>query len=188
MSKSVKKYQWWIGVGLLAVVIAVAVVLIVNGMKGKESGDVEITGGTTVEGLTCKDTTLAHPAFTTKPALSYKNTVTATFKDDKLSSISLIAEATYNSEAMAEEAVAFAKADYGLTLSNKYGEKSDVFSHSFSVEGTKLQLAQTTRDISEINSNIVTYFLLDQGTVISKTLSGLEKQYENKGFACEKSE
>ena len=159
----------------------------VNAMRGETAEDMIISGETTVEGLKCKNMTLAHPAFSSKPANSYVNTMTATFRDDKLSSISLLSEGTYGTEKIMEEAKAFAEADYNLTLANKYGEKIDIFSANFSINGTELQLAQTTRDIGKINTNTVTYFLLDQGTNISKTFSGLRKQYESKGFTCEKS-
>ena len=188
MSKKGKKYQLWIGIGLLVMVAVLVVVIIANVMGGTTAEDMTISGGTTVAGLTCKNNTLEHPAFVSKPASSYINTITATFRDNKLSSISLLSEGAYGAEKVAEEAKAFAEADYNLTLANKYGEKSDIFSNNFTVNGTKLQLAQTTRDISKINTNTVTYFLLDQGTSISKSISGLKKQYEEKGFSCEKSE
>lgn len=189
MSKNNKKYRLWTGLGSIAVIIAIIVLLAVvlsNAMRGETTGDTTVTGGAEVDGLTCKNRTLAHPAFASKPALSYVNTVTAVFRDNKLSSISLLAEGIYDTSAMAEEAKAFAEADYNLTLTNKYNEKIDVFSANFTVNGTKLLLAQTTRDISKITLNNVTYFLLDQGTNISKTLDGIKKQYENKGFTCEK--
>lgn len=187
MSKQSKKYQLWVGIGLLIIVVAIIAAILINGMRGESTGDVSISGGTTVDGLTCKNNTLEHPAFSEKPATSYANTITATFNDDKLSSISLLAEGKYESNTMAEGAKAFTEAGYNLTLTNKYGEKIDIFSANFTVNGAKLQLAQTTRDIGKINTKTVTYFLLDQGTSISKTLEGLKKQYENAGFTCEKS-
>jgi len=187
LNKKVKKYQLWVGLGLVAAAILLVAVIMINAMKGKETGDVTISGGDTVAGLTCKDRTLVHPAFANKPANSYENTITAIFRDDKLSSISLLAEAIYSNVETMEEMKAFAAADYNLTLNKKYGEKSDIFSANFTIDGTKLQLAQTTRDISRINANTVTYFLLDYGTTISRSLGGLKKQYESKGFTCEKS-
>lgn len=190
MSKKGKNNRLWVWLGVTTIVIAVVtllVVLLVNGMQGETTGDTIITGGTEVDGLTCKNRTLEHPAFVSKPAVTYTNTLTAVFQDGKLSSISLLAEGSYESATMAEEAKAFAMADYNLTLTRKYSEKDDIFSSNFTVNGARLQLAQTTRDIGKINGNTVTYFLLDQGTSISKTLDGLKKQYENKGFTCEKS-
>ncbi len=186
MSKKGKTYRLWAGLALLVAVIVLAVVIVVNAMGGKSTGDVTISGGSTVEGLSCKNRTLIHPAFSSKPAISYSNKITAIFNDNKLSSISLLAEGIYETEKMAEEGKAFAEAAYNITLTDKLGEKIDVFSHSFSVNGERLQLAQTTRDIGKINTNTVMYFLLEQGTSISRSLSGLKSQYETAGFTCEK--
>ena len=187
LTKKGKMHQLWIGIGLLLMAIIIIMIIMVNAMNGKETGDVVISGETTINGLICKDKTLAHPAFSTKPAISYVNTITAIFRDDKLSSISLLSEAFYETEQLARGAEASAMADYNLTLNRKYNEDDDIFSRHFTVNGVKLQLAQTTRDISKINSNTVVYFLLDQGTNISRSFSELKKQYENKGFSCEKS-
>ena len=185
MSKNNKQYQLWIGLGLVIVAIILIMVFVINAMKGKESGTVTVGGEAEVTGLVCKDTVLIHPALTSVSMNSRANTVTATFRDDKLSSISLLYEGDYGTEKAAESAEAFARADYNEILVKKYGEQIDIFSVNFSVNGTKMQMVQTARDISKINSNTVTYFLLDQGTSIAKTLEGLKRQYETKGFACE---
>lgn len=190
MSKEGKKNRLWIGLGITIAVVAIAVViamLMANAMKGETTGDLVISGGTSVDGLICKDRKLEHPAFKSKPAITYLNTVTAIFRDNKLSSISLLVDASYESAVQAEDGMNFGKADYNLTLTNKYGEKADIFSANFTLNGAKLQLAQTTRDIDKINAKTVTYFLLDEGTSISKTFDGLKKQFESKGFTCEKS-
>lgn len=186
MDKESKKYRLWVGLGLVVAAIVVVVLVIVNAMRGSTTGDVTISSGSTIEGVVCKNTTLEHPAFSSKPAESYNNTITATFQDDKLSSISLLAEGTYESEEIAGGAIHFGRTDYNEILTDKYSEEIDIFSANFSLNGKKVQLAQTTRDISKININTVTYFLLDRGTTISKTLEGLKKQYEGKGFTCEK--
>lgn len=188
MSKESNKYRLWIGLGFILAATTLIVVAIVNVMNGKTAGDMTISGEAKVNSITCRDDALRHPAFASKPAISYANTITASFRDNKLSSISLFSEGSYETEQMAEEAAAFAAADYNLTLVRKYGEKSDVFSNSFTVDGKKLQLVQTTRDISKINSNTIVYFLLDQGTNIARSLDELTKQYEAKGFSCEKSD
>ena len=188
LSKKSKQYWLWIGLGLVLVAIVLIVTAIVNAMRGKETGNVTIGGEAKVIGLVCKDTTLMHPALESKSVSSHTNTITANFQDDKLSSISLLYEGDYGSEQMAEEAESFAKADYNLTLTNKYGESDDIFSVNFSTDEPKMQMVQTARDISKINSKTITYFLLDQGTSIAKSLDGLKKQYEAKGFTCEISE
>lgn len=188
LSKKSKQYRLWIGFGLVIVAIALIAVVAINAMKGEATGDVKIDGEAKVTGLVCKDTASIHPAMVSKPVDSHTDTITANFQNDRLSSISLLYEGDYGTEDRAKEAEDFAKADYNLTLAKKYGEKDDIFSTSFSRNGTKLQMIQTTRDISKINTNTVTYFLLDQGTSIAKTLDGLKKQYEAKGFSCEKSD
>ena len=188
LSKKTKRYWLWIGLGLVLVAIVLIVTAIVNAMRGKETGNVTIGGEAKVTGLVCKDATSVHPALMSKSMDSYMNTVTANFRDDELSSISLLYEGGYGTAVRAEEAKSSAMAKYNLTLTQKYGESDDIFSVNFSTDGPKMQMIQTTRDISKINSKTVTYFLLDQGTSIAKSLDGLKKQYEAKGFTCEISE
>ena len=188
LSKKGNQFQLWVGPTLLLTAIALVVVAIMNAMKGETTGDMEIGGEAKVTGLVCKDTTSIHPALMSKPAVEHMNTITANFWDGSLSSVSLIYEGDYGTEQMAIEGRDFAMADYNLTLTRKYGVKDDIFSIGYSVDGAKMQMVQTARDISTINGDTVTYFLLDQGTSIAKSLDGLKKQYEAKGFACEISE
>ncbi|MBR2840046.1 hypothetical protein IKE82_01820 [Candidatus Saccharibacteria bacterium] len=188
MNKKTKQYWLWIGLGLVLVAIVLIVTAIVNAMRGKETGNVTIGGEAKVTGLVCKDATSVHPALASKPIDSYTNTVTANFQNEKLSSISLLYEGEYGTAARAEEAKSFAMADYNLTLTNEYGESDDIFSVHFSTDGSNMQMVQTARDINKINLKTVTYFLLDKGTNIAKSLDGLKKQYEAKGFTCEISE
>lgn len=188
LSKKKKQYQLWVGIGLILVAIVLIAVVVINAMKGEETGNVTISGEAEVTGLVCKDTVLIHPALMSKSVGEHENTITANFRDDKLSSISLVYEGDYGTEQMATEGRDFAMADYNLTLTREYGEKDDIFSVGFSVDGPKMQMVQTARDISKINDNTITYFLLDQGTSIAKSLDGMKKQYEAKGFTCEISE
>ena len=188
LSKKSKQYQLWMGLGFGILAIVLIAIIAINTIGRDTTGDMVINGEAKVIGLVCKDTALMHPALESKSVSSHTNTITANFRDDKLSSISLLYEGDYGSEQMAKEAESFAKADYNLTLTNKYGEKDDIFSNGFSIDGAKMQMVQTARDISRINGNTVTYFLLGQGVNISKTLEGLKKQYETIGFTCEKSE
>ena len=185
LSKNTKQNQLLIGVAFAIVAIILIIVVLVNMMGKDTTGDIKIEGEAKVTGLVCKDSTLIHSALESKPMLSHTNTITANFQDDKLSSISLVYEGDYGTEERAEEAEAFARADYNLTLTNKYGEKDDIFSNGFSVDGAKMQMVQTARDIGKINGNTVTYFLLGQGVNIAKTLEGLKNQYETIGFTCE---
>ena len=188
MSKKSKQFQLRIGLGFgLAAIMLITIILIIS-LERDTTGDIEIGGDTKVTGLVCKDTTLIHPALTDVSTDSYLNTITANFRDDKLSSISLLYEGDYGTVARAEEGKSFAMADYNLILTDKYGESDDIFSVGFTVEGPKMQMVQTARDISKINGNTITYFLLGQGVNISKSLEGLKKQYETIGFTCEKSE
>ena len=188
LSKNSKRYQLWIGLALLLIAAILIIIVVINVIKGEESGDVKIGGEAKVTGIVCRDTTLVHPATTSVSATSHTNTITANFRDDKLSSISLIYEGDYGTEEKAKTGESFAKADYSLTLTDQYGEKADVFSVGFSVDGPKMQMVQTARDISKINEKTVTYFLLDRGTSMAKSLDSLKKQYEAKGFSCEISE
>ena len=187
MSKKNKKYQLWIGLGLVLIAIMLIIVAVVSAMNGESNGDVTIGGETKVTGLVCEDKELIHSAFADVPMLSHFDTVTSNFRDDNLSSISLVYEGNYDTKQRAVEAEAFARANYNLTLTNKYGVNDDIFSVGFSVDGTKMQMVQTARDISKIDANTVTYFLLDRGTLIEKTREGLKRQYETKGFSCKES-
>lgn len=185
MSKKNKQYSLWLGLVFMLVVIVLIVIAVVNVMKDEKTGDIKVSGEAEVTGLVCKDTTLVHPALVSKSVGDHINTITANFRDGKLSSISLVYEGDYDTEQTAKEAEAFARADYNLTLINKYGEKDDIFSIGFSVDGAKIQMVQTARDVSRINTNTVAYFLLEQGTSIAKSLDGLKEQYEARRFSCE---
>lgn len=185
MNKNSERYRLWIGAGLILIAIVLIVVVIINVMRGQETGNMTIGGESKVTGLLCRDTKLIHPALEKVPMSSHVNTITANFRDDKLSSISLVYEGDYETEQKAETARNFAGTEFSLILTKKYGEKDDIFSSNTLVDGTKMQMTQTTRDVSKINMKTVTYFLLDQGTNIAKSLDGLKKQYEAKGFTCE---
>ncbi len=169
---------------MLVVVVLIAV-LLANMMKGEESGDMKIGGEAKVAGMVCKSASSLHPALTSVEVDSYTNTITANFSDDKLLSISLLYEGEYGTAKNAESAETYARSDYNDVLIKRYGEDIEIFSSIFSVDGTKMQFIQTTRDIGRINENTVEYFLLDRGTNIAKSLDGLKKQYEAKGFSCE---
>lgn len=185
LSKNNKQYQLWMGLGLVLVAVVLIVLVAINAMRGEESGNVTIGGEAEVTGLVCKDTALMHPALVSVTMRSRTNTITANFRDDRLSSISLLYEGDYGTENGAESAEAFARTDYNEILIKKYGKQIDIFSVNFSVDGTKMQMVQTTRDIGNMDTNTVTYFLLDQGTSIARSRDELKKQYENKGFTCE---
>ena len=187
LSKNNKQCKLWLGIGLVVVAIVLIVVMVVNVMKGDATGDVKIGGEAEVTGLVCRDAILIHPALASVSMTSHTNIITASFQNSKLSSISLLYEGDYGTEKAAESAEAFVRADYNEILIKKYGEKIDIFSSNFSANGANMQMVQTARDISRINSNTVTYFLLDQGTNIAKSPEGLKKQYEAKGFTCENS-
>lgn len=185
MSKNNKKYRLWIGLAFVSLTIMLMVIVVVNAMRGDSSGDLKIGGESKVTGLVCKDTELMHPALDNIPALSHTNTVTASFRGDNLSSLSLVYEGEYDTERKARDAETFGTARYNLILTDDYHEKIDIFSSNFSSNERTMQLVQTVRDIGRVNRNTVTYFLLDQGTNISRSLDGLKKQYDAKGFSCE---
>ena len=185
LSKNNGKNQLWIGLVLVLAAVVLIVVVVINAMKGEATGDVKIGGEAKVTGIVCKSTASLHPALASVQANSYVNTITANFRDDKLSSISLLYEGDYGTAKNAESAETYARSDYNDVLIKRYGEDIEIFSSNFSVDGTKMQFVQTTRDIGRINNNTVEYFLLDRGTNIAKSLNGLKEQYEAKGFTCE---
>ena len=185
LSKNNGKNQLWIGLALVLVAVVLIVVVVINAMKGEATGDMKIGGEAKVTGMVCKSASSLHPALTSVEVDSYTNTITANFSDDKLSSISLLYEGEYKTAKNAESAETYARSDYNEILIKKYGEDIEIFSSNFSVDGTKMQFVQTTHDIGKINEKTVAYFLLDQGTHIAKSLDGLKKQYEAKGFSCE---
>lgn len=173
-------------VGVLFCIVAVlivAAILLVNIMNGTKTGNVTVSGDAEMIGLKCEDATLPHPVFTDVRPVSWKNTITANFADDRLSTIMYRYDGTYDSEDMVSHARVFAEADYNLILANEYGQKIDVFSHNFISNGNVLSLTITGK-ADKVSSRTAPYFLLDAGSSFPKTLESVEKAYESKGFSC----
>lgn len=174
----------WVGVlfCVLAIIILVSA-LIINMMTGGKTGDITISGNAKMVGLKCEDASLPHPVFGDIKPLSSKNTVTANFADERLSTIMYQYDGVYASEEQERHARVLAEADYNLILANDYGEKIDVFSHNFMSDGEKLSLTITAKS-DKVSSRTAPYFLLDTTTSFPKTLDAMKKAYEGKGFSC----
>lgn len=171
------------GILIAVAVVIIVVVVIVNLTSGSTTGDVIIKGSGTMTGLKCTDTTLEHPVFRDSQSSAWTNVVTANFVDDKLSSVMYRYDGTYQSENEAELAKVRAEADYNLILANEYGEKIDIFTHTFMGDGDKVALT-ITGDADKVTSKTAPYFLLESTSGFPKTLDELMAAYEAKGFSC----
>ena len=181
-----KKNKLFMRVGVLfciAAVLVLAVVLLINNMNGIKTGDITVSGDTEMVGLKCENVTLPHPVFTDVGPISWNNTITANFADDRLSTIMYRYDGTYSSEDEVGRARVFAEADYNLILTNEYGVKRDVFSHNFMSNGNTLSLTITGK-ADKVDSRTAPYFLLDVGSSFPKTLESMKEAYESKGFSC----
>lgn len=170
--------------------IAVAVVLLLLAFLipifgGGKSNDVEVSGGGKTTGLRCTDSDVLHPALRDYTPVSHTNTIMANFAENgELSTITLYYVGDYGSSMEAERAEAYAQADYGLILAKEYGVNVEAFSHSFSIDGSKVSLTITAKD-GNVNDKTAPYFLLEQGRLFPKSLDELEKRYEERSFSCE---
>lgn len=171
------------GLLIIVAVVTVVIVLIVNLAKGSTTGDVTVKGGGTMTGLKCTDTILDHPVFRDVQPVLRTNMITANFVDDKLSMIMYRYDGTYQSEDEAVMAKVRAEADYNLILANDYGEKIDIFTHTFMGDGNVVALT-ISGDADKVSSRTASYFLLDSTSSFPKTLNGLQAAYKAKGFSC----
>lgn len=173
-----------IGASLVVVAILLVVVaILINITNGDTTGDITVSGSSSVTGIKCIDTKVLHPVFADVQPISHTNTIVANFVSNKLSSIMYKYEGIYKSEEEASNAKVLAEADYNLILANEYGAKIDVFSHTFMTDGTKLLLT-IADNTNEMTSKTSSYFLLDIQSNFPSTLEELQSAYESGGFSC----
>lgn len=177
---NLKSFGW---VLLIVAVAIMLVVVIMNLVKENTTGDLTIKGSGMMVGLKCTDTSLNHPVFRDVQPLSFTNTITANFVDDDLSTIMYRYNGIYESNDEAANAKVVAEADYNLILANDYGEKIDIFTHTFMRDGEKVALTISS-DASKVTSKTAPYFLLDSTDSFPKTFDGLKAAYEAKAFSC----
>ena len=173
-------------ISIIAICLVV-VVLIVAGiallMNGTTSGEVRVEGSGKIVSLKCTDNTLTHPTLTRFKPVSFTNTITANFYDDTLSTIMYQYDGNYESESMADAARDAGGAEYNIILANDYGEKIDIFSHVFTVNGTKMSLT-ITGDADKVSSRTAPYFFLDTQQDFPKKIDKMKVAYEAKNFSC----
>lgn len=170
--------------GLLFLVIALLLVIIaIANFIASTTGEITVNGSDSMAGLKCTDTKIRHPVFADVQPLSFTNTVTAVFHNDKLSSIMYRYDGVYQSESEASEARVLAEADYNLILANEYGAKNDIFTHTFMTNGTKLALT-IADNANKTTSATAPYFLLNSLDSFPNTLETLQEVYEKRGFSC----
>ncbi|MBR2709831.1 hypothetical protein IKE72_02000 [Candidatus Saccharibacteria bacterium] len=173
-------------VGIIVVCLAV-VALIAAGiallMNGTTSGDVVVEGNGKIVTLKCTDNTLTHPTLTKYKPVSFMNTITANFNEDTLSSIMYQYDGEYESEDMADAARDEGGAVYNIILAKDYNEKIDVFSHVFTVNGTKMSLTITGK-ADKVSSRTAPYFFLDTQQSFPKKIDKMKAAYEAKNFSC----
>ncbi len=183
MGKNKRKKM--IGISLLILAtISVLAVLITLLFKGNTTGDITINNNSgSIMGLKCTDTALIHPVFVDVQPISYTNTVTANFANNKLSSIMYHYDGIYQSANKAIHARNSAEADHNLILADDYGVDIDIFSHSFMTNDEKLALT-ITGNADKVTPKTASYFLLDALTEVPETLEELQRIYETEGFSC----
>lgn len=181
-TKREKRFNLTVCFFVVAVIIVIILLLMII-FNGEKSEDVRITGGGKSTSLECTDSRRLHPALRDRTPISHTNTITATFSDDALSSITLYYVGTYNSSAEAEQAEAYAQADYGLIPAKEMHINVEPFSHSFMTNGDNVSMTITAKN-SDIDDKTAPYFLLDQGKAFPRSRSSMKQRYEEKGFSC----
>lgn len=182
MSKKKKNDVIWIIIAVVAVIGVIAGIAAV--LNSGSSSDIVVSGEGEVVGLKCRDDKLTHPVLTHIRPTSFTNEISANFQNDKLTSIMYQYNGVYGSETEADEAEAFAAADYNTILTKDYGVNNDIFSHVFAKDGNKLLLTINGR-AEKVDSRVAPYFMLGRDDSFSKTLTYMREKYENAGFSCE---
>ena len=182
-TKREKRFNLTVCFFVVAFVIVIIFLLMII-FNGEKSEDIRITGGGKSTSLECTDSRLLHPALRDRTPISHINTITATFSDDTLSSITLYYVGTYSSSAEAEQAEAYAQADYGLIPAKEMHINVESFSHSFIMDGVKVGMTITAKN-DDVNDKNAPYFLLEQGRAFPRTLDSMKQRYEEKDFSCE---
>ena len=168
---------------VIAVIAIVSLILFMI-FNGGESNDVKISWEEKKIGLKCTNSKILHPALRDYTPVSHTNTIMANFIDDELSTITLYYVGDYGSPSKAKQAEAYAQADYGLILAKEYGVDVGSFSHSFMIDGSKVNLTITAEN-GDINDRTAPYFLLEQNKSFPKSLEGMKQRYEERNFSCE---
>ncbi|MBQ3318495.1 hypothetical protein IJG76_00515 [Candidatus Saccharibacteria bacterium] len=184
MPKTAAKYgkNIWGYVVTLVVVVAIIIALILI-FGNKKSGDVEYSDTERVIGLECTDSSLTHPALTDFKPQYFKNTITANFKNNTISTITYRYEGAYKDAEEATKARNFAEADYYEVLIGELGMNMNTFSHHFVVDGNRVYLT-ISADAEDVSSRVASYFLLNSNSTFPKTLDAMKKAYQSKNFSC----
>lgn len=172
-----------VGGSIFLTVAAMLVVIIVLNMN-KSTGDVKIGGVIHYTGLKCIDHENEHILFSTIKPISWSNVITANFSEDRLSSITYQYDGIYSSEAEATEAEEYAVPNYNIILERDYGEKNNIFSHSFLKDGNKLALTITGKS-NRVSAKTAPYFMLSNTETFPETVDSMKSIYEKVGFSCE---
>ena len=166
---------------LIIVIVIVIILLLMIFFNGEKSEDIRITGGGKSISLECIDSRLLHPALRDRTPISHTNTITATFSDDTLSSITLYYVGTYSSSAEAEQAEAYAQADYGLIPAKEMHINVEPFSHSFMIDGDKVGMTITAKN-ADIDDRTAPLFLIRSRKGFSEKQRQYETTIRGKGF------
>lgn len=172
-----------VGGSIFLTAAAILVVVIVLNMN-KSTGDVKIGEVIHYTGLKCIDHENEHILFSVIKPISWSNVVTANFADSGLSSITYQYDGIYSSEVEATEVEEYAVPNYNIILERDYGEKNNIFSHSFLKDGNKLALTITGKG-DKISAKTAPYFMLSNTETFPKTVELMKNAYEKMGFSCE---
>lgn len=148
------------------------------------SEDIKLTSYTHNSGLKCENDSIVHPVLTDFSPQLFKNTISAVFSEDVLSSISFQYQGLYDSSETATSAKAFAAADYNTILAKEYGLNPNIFSHSSWVNEKTFSLTITAQG-GDIPQKAAPYFLLDGSATFPTSKESMRNAYVNKGFLCQ---
>lgn len=167
---------------MMAIIIIAVIIVQLN--TDKSTGDIKIEGGLHYTGLKCTNNEAEHILFSTIKPVSQSNVIMANFADNKLSTITYQHEGVYSSEAEATNAEDYAIPNYNIILERDYGEKNNIFSHSFLKDGNKLTLTITGKS-DKVSAKTAPYFMLSSTDAFPKTIDSMKSAYEKAGFYCE---
>ena len=102
--------------------------------------------------------------------------------EEELRKLSLVYTLEFDNHEAVKEPEALAQSEFNLGLA-AFNYSSESFGKKFSIYDNKMILSLSVEK-NQLDQVAATYFLINPGDGIPKTLSEFRKTYENKGFSC----
>lgn len=167
----------------IALVCTAVVCLLLFLMQGETTITENDDGEQTAEKIICKSQEVSYPLFDYDNSDSKSMEVTATFRDDKLDSISLIYRLYYSDAKQIESSESINHAALNIS-SQGAGLGPDAYNAKYSKLKDSLQLSLYAEK-DDINNKALPYFMLTKINVAPYTQDKVAKAYANQGFDCE---